>query len=477
MALVAFTYFAGSWGDGNTFSRLSLVLALSEEHRFTIDTSQTSPRWRQFDTADRSYYQGHYYSDKAIGSSLVGAAVWTPVRSLLRLARVPIEPQMFTFLATVLGVSLVCALVAPVVFAFVTTLAGPRTAALVTAVIVFGTPIFKYSTGYYGHVQAGLLYFAAFALWFNARRRRYLSAWTAFASGLLLGYMVVTEYPTAVLALVLGGYMLVVLRDLGIAAAWRLYAATAVGIALAITPLAYYNLHVYGNLWTTGYQHHATPEFEAAHAQGLSGIGWPDPIVLFASTFHPLMGLFWQSPVLVLAIVGWLAARNPELREASWFSFAAVTTYLVLLSGYYDWSGGTAYTPRHLIPLYPLFAIPLACLPRRWRHVALPLAAISILQHLIAVSASWNSLDTLLDTAIEDGHPTMYLASTIWSVCWVNLRSGLFLKNAGTLIWPNGGFATLTPLLAAEAALLMALLQGRDSASWTSPSQRAKLSR
>jgi hypothetical protein len=461
MAALGFTYFAGSWGDGNTFSRLSLVLALVEEHRFTIDTTQTSPSWRQFETADRSYYQRHYYSDKAIGSSLVGAVAWTPVRSLLRLARVSVEPQMFTFFTTVLGVSLVCALVAPLVFAFVTSLAGPRTAAWVMAAIVFGTPIFKYSTGYYGHVQAGLLYFAAFALWFNARRRRTLPAWTAFGSGLLLGYMVVTEYPTAVLVPVLGGYMLVVLRDLGLATEWRLYAATAAGFALALTPLAYYNLHVYGALWTTGYQHHATPAFEAAHAQGLSGIGWPDPVVLFASTFHPLMGIFWQSPVLLLAIVGWFAAKDPELRDASWFSLVAVTTYLVLLSGYYDWSGGTAYSPRHLIPLYPLFAIPLACLPRRWRHLALALTAISILQHLIAVSARWDSLDTLLDAAIEDGHPTTYVASTIWSVCWVNLRSGLFLKNAGTLVWPNGGFATLAPLLVAQGALLIALLKDK----------------
>src|SRR5262249_30612361 len=156
----------------------------------------------------------------------------------------PVEPQTFAFFATVLGVSLVCALMAPLVFAFVTSVAGPRTAAWGTAAILFRTPIFKYSTRYYGHVQAALLYFAAFTLWFDARRRRHLSAWTAFASGLLLGYMVVTEYPTAVLALVFGGYMVVVLRDLSLAAEWRPYAATAAGFVLAIMPLAYYNLNV-----------------------------------------------------------------------------------------------------------------------------------------------------------------------------------------------------------------------------------------
>jgi len=457
MAAMAFGYFAGMWEDSNTDSRLSLVLALVEEHRFTIDTTQTAPRWQQFETQDRSYYQGHYYSDKAIGSSLVGAVAWMPVHYALRLAGIPIEPHIFALLATLLGVSLVCALLAPLVFAFVSSLAGTRRAAWVMCAIVFGTPIFKYSTGYYGHVQAGLLYFGAFTLWFDARRRRHLALPAAFASGLLLGYMVVTEYPTAVLGLVLGGYILVVLRDLGLLAAWRPYAATSAGAVLALTPLAWYNVRVYGTPFTTGYQHHATAEFAAAHAQGLSGIGLPDPLVLFASTFHPLMGIFWQSPVLLLAAVGWLSAKDPERRAAAWFSFAAVTAYVVLLSGYYDWAGGTAYTPRHLIPIYPLFAIPLAFLPRRWWHVALVLCGISILQHLIAVSASWDSLMGLLDTAIEDGHPTTYTASTIWSVCWVNLRAGLLLKNAGMLVWPGGGLATLAPLLIAEAGLFSAL--------------------
>jgi hypothetical protein len=465
MAAVAFTYFAGSWGDGNTFSRLSLVLAIADEHRFTIDTSQTVSPWRQFETMDRSYYQGHYYSDKAIGSSLVGVVAWAPVRLIFGLLHVPVEPPLFTFVATALGVSLVTALLAPLVFRFVTTVADPRTAAWVTAAIVFGTPIFKYSTGYYGHVQAGLLYFAAFLVWFYARRRRHLTIPTAFSSGLLLGFMVVTEYPTAVLAVVLGGYMLVVLRDLHLGDDWRPYVATAAGFALALAPLASYNLHVYGTLWTTGYQHQATPEFEAAHAQGLSGIGWPDPVVLFATTFHPLMGIFWQSPVLALAIVGWFTPKDAERRAACWFSLIAVAVYLVLLSGYYEWSGGTAYTPRHLIPIYPLFAIPLACLPRRWRHAALALAAVSIFQHLVATSASWQSLDTLLDTAIEDGHPTTYLASTIWSVCWVNLKSGLLLRNGGALIWPDGGVGTLAPLLGAEGALLFALLKGETRIS------------
>ena len=72
MAIVAFAYFAGTAEDGNTYSRLGLVRALAVEHRFEIDTTQLEYDWRDFRTQDRAFYNGHYYSDKAIGSSLIG---------------------------------------------------------------------------------------------------------------------------------------------------------------------------------------------------------------------------------------------------------------------------------------------------------------------------------------------------------------------------------------------------------------------
>jgi hypothetical protein len=460
MAVTAFGYFVGTWQDGNTYSRLALVRAVAQEHRFEIDTSQLTDEWSDFRTIDRSFYNGHYYSDKAIGSSLIGAVVWVPARWLLRGAGVPVDVRWFKVTAPFFGVSLVCALLAPLIYAFVTSISGGRMALLVTSAIVFGTPVYRYSTGFYGHVQAGLFFLAAFLIWFRGRKRGRISYLQAFASCVLLGYMVVTEYPTAVLALVLGCYMLFVLLELGRLPDWRTYAAGAAGFLLGLSPLLYYNLRVFGNIFTTGYQHHATAKFAAAHSQGLSGIGMPDPMVMGAMTFHPLMGIFWQSPVLLLAVVGWMAMRRTQHRAELWFSLSAILAYVALISGYYNWSGGLSYTPRHLIPLMPLFAVPLAFLPLRWAGLGWSLAVLSIAQHMIAAAARLEYLVRLIERTLDaNHHPTTVFVSTIWSQCWSNLRAGLYLKNRGTWLISGGGFPTLLPLVLVEAALVVVLVR------------------
>jgi hypothetical protein len=223
--------------------------------------------------------------------------------------------------------------------------------------------------------------------------------------------------------------------------------------------MLYYNLLVYGHVLTTGYQHHATAKFAAAHSHGLSGIGPPDPVVMIAMTFHPLMGIFWQSPVLLLAAGGWMAMRGREHRAEFLFSLTAILAYVTLISGYYEWSGGQAYAPRHLVPLFPLFAIPLAFLPRRWMAVGWCLTGLSIAQHLVAVAARWDYLSRIVRATLDASqHPTTVFVSTIWSVCWPNLRAGMFLKNRGALFMPRG-FATLLPLLFVEAVLAVMLVK------------------
>jgi hypothetical protein len=469
VAVTAFGYFVGTWQDGNTYSRLSLVMAITEEHRFEIDTSQLAHEWRQFRTADRSFYNGHYYSDKAIGSSFLGALAWAPVHTLLQSTGTTVEQRVFKVLSTFLGVSLVCALLAPMVYGFVTGVAGSRQALLVTAAIVFGTSVFKYSTGFYGHVTAGVCLLGSALIWIRARQTRHLSWLQVFASCFLAGFMVVIEYPAAVLALVLGGYMLLVLRDLGRLQDWRVYLVGASAVVLAASPLLLYNLAVYGHPLTTGYHHHATAKFAAAHSQGLAGIGLPDPVVMFAMTLHPLMGIFWQSPVLLLAVPGWVTMWKAAYRMEAGLSLTAILMYVALISGYYEWSGGLAYTPRHLIPILPMFAIPLAFLPARWRPLAWGLAGLSILQHLIAVVGrpDW-VLRTVRATLDANGHPGMDFTSTIWTVIWPNLMAGRFLKNRGSLLLSEG-FVSLVPLLLLEAALVFLLIRSAANVTTRDP--------
>lgn len=61
-------------------------------------------------------------------------------------------------------------------------------------------------------------------------------------------------------------------------------------------------------------------------------------------------------------------------------------------------------------------------------------------------------------TLDANGHPSMDFTSTIWSVIWPNMQQGLFLRNRGTMVLPEG-FLSLVPLAVLELALVWLLLR------------------
>ncbi len=92
IALTFYGYFIRP-ADWNIASRLDLVKAIVEEKRLTIDSYHDSV----FYTGDKAFVNGHYYSDKAIGASLLGALVYLPIHGLIRQS---LPAQLFIMLVT-----------------------------------------------------------------------------------------------------------------------------------------------------------------------------------------------------------------------------------------------------------------------------------------------------------------------------------------------------------------------------------------
>src|SRR5947209_9495675 len=69
LAFIVFAYFMPQWADWNIDSRLDLVHALVDGHTVSIDKYH-------FNTWDKAFYKGHFYSDKAPGTALLGAVVY-----------------------------------------------------------------------------------------------------------------------------------------------------------------------------------------------------------------------------------------------------------------------------------------------------------------------------------------------------------------------------------------------------------------
>jgi hypothetical protein len=452
MVVIGYGYFS-SERDANINSRLALAKAFVDEGRLEIDSYHNSELY----TTDKSFFNGHYYSDKAIGTAVLGIFAYYPVRWIYAHENIRLTPRLFREWLTFLAVSLPTAFLAPFLYVLIKQITGDTTKSfLITLAISLGTPLYKYGTAFFGHTLAAVFYFLAFLIWYYARQRRSISLPLAFVSSFLLGFMVITEYPTAVLVCLLSLYILFTLyqsRQLG---NWKIYAIMAAGFMIPICLLLYYNNSIFGTPFTSGYSHENLQLFKTAHATNFMGIGWPDLRIAFYQTFHPSLGIFWQSPVLFLAIIGWLhMAKKEEYRAELYITLSGIVLYTLLFSGYYDWSGGVAFTPRHLIPIMPLFALPLAFTPNRVSIPLLIAVLISVFQNLLMAASGFEGLYEYIHILVNGDHILEHQGILFYQVCLPNIMNGYLMNNRGLQLLGLQGPLSLLPLLILEFALLI----------------------
>src|SRR5215208_1130252 len=74
LVLFCYSYFIqeGGW---NANSRMALIMSVVHYHQLNIDPYENT-------TGDKVLYNGHYYSDKAIGTALLGVPVYAVLSKL-----------------------------------------------------------------------------------------------------------------------------------------------------------------------------------------------------------------------------------------------------------------------------------------------------------------------------------------------------------------------------------------------------------
>jgi hypothetical protein len=120
---------------------------------------------------------------------------------------------------------------------------------------------------------------------------------------------------------------------------------------------------------------------------GLMGIRLPTLSAGYHITFDPKFGLFWLSPVLLLALVGYydslMRRRNTAEVVLSLFSIGII---FAMNAASYLWYGGSAFGPRLLITALPFFIVPLALLPAGWTWALVALGLVSTTNMLIPLT-------------------------------------------------------------------------------------------
>jgi hypothetical protein len=426
-------------------------------------------RW-QWQTGDKAWYHGHFYSVKAPGLAMtvlpvylaldaVGAKGlshdaaanaarsdqprWTPQptpgpafyggnpsRSIR--VKTQVENQVpliwaLTLVGAVLPAILLLLLVRCVADRIEP---GYGTAAAIT--LGLGTIVLIFGAELFSHVASATLGFAAFVLLFRERQgpERLL---LVGAAGLVAGLAISFEYPLGIVAFVLLAYALARRRSLSRAATYL------AGAAAGVIPALAFNAWALGSPLRFAYSYAVDVPGRTGHAvlglnsSGFFGIGVPrldGALDLLVSG----RGLLTLTPVLVMAVVGVVLIKRRGWRAEANVVLAIAIAFFVYNSGYWLPLGGGSPGPRFLTPTLPFVALGLAPAYRRFPAVTLALAIPSVLL-MLAGSLTYPLLG-------ENGTGT-----------WTNdLGNGKIEHTLLTVFGVHSNWLAAAPILAAIAA-------------------------
>ncbi|MBZ0315760.1 MAG: hypothetical protein K8L91_05015 [Anaerolineae bacterium] len=142
------------------------------------------------------------------------------------------------------------------------------------------------------------------------------------------------------------------------------------GPLLAIIALAIHNYLRFHDLMATGYEGES---FRLLPVDGIVGL-----------LFSPGKSIFLYSPPLILSLILWpkLRRKNPPL---AWALIIIAGTALIFYGAWWAWHGGWVWGPRFLVPLVPLWCLPLGMLPRHriWASLMLVMCVLGVIVQIL----------------------------------------------------------------------------------------------
>jgi hypothetical protein len=461
--LISYAYFyeGGGW---NQNSRFDLVRAIAEQGTLRIDSFHQN-------TEDKAFANGHYYSDKAPGLALLAVPVAFAARPLLRAAGVdPTSPRGLIDLnyhVTLFAVALPMAAACACLFWIAMQLgSSERASAFAALALGLATPMWAYSTLFWGHALAGACLVFAFACALKLRGNVSSAAdvlW-GLALGVTVGWATVTEYPSAPASAMVAGLALTLVWRDGPRRRWRLAIAIGAGILPCLIALMAYQYAAFDSLFHPSYAYYPAGAFSWM-THGYMGLTYPRIDVALKLLFGCRRGLLFSGPVALAAPFGlWLLWKPPATHAAAVAAASIAAYYFLFHASFASWPAGWSYGPRYMSPGLPLLSLGLAPLWDRAR----PVCRI-VLGGLAAAGAGL----TLMAVSVGAQPPDQYhcpLREFYWPSFWASK----FSLNLGTVLIPTEqgtnqvhgafnlgelaglhGLASLIPLLAVWAVAIV----------------------
>lgn len=373
-----FTQFIGP----NESSHLDLIRSIVDEGRFEIDSYHNN-------TMDKRFFNGHYYSKKAPGLSLLAIPIYMVVKPFLRFIPEDLVKEYPPHIYLRNGIYIVSYTIRPydiyvAVFPtiFISGLLSALTVLLVYRISLYftsnehyrlviaitygiGTIAFYYATVFFSHAAATFFGFCCFYLIFEMRKK--LKDYS-FLAGVVGGLAVITEYPT--LIIILGCWILILFtKDI------KKIISFSIGFLLILSLLFVYNYIAFGNALALPYEYSTILRTDAFHGIKKTYLSEQSQIIIQKYNyplinimslsiitkllFYPYRGLFIYNPILIISIIGlffmYRAYKKETILIALFFTMFLIYNSNIII----PW-GGSCFGPRHLLPVLPFLMIPLA---------------------------------------------------------------------------------------------------------------------
>lgn len=327
--LLLSVYYIDIWRNDNVMSRSWPIVSFYKNGNLQIDEFQEK-------LGDKSFIQGHYYSDKAPLPML--AAI--PFYGLLKCCGIitsndQISGSIAAGVGGVICGSVPFVLIVLIVFFAVNKVKSSISPVLLAMLPLYGSFIFTYSGMFFGHLLTALFVLLSYI---SLTKQRY------FVAGIFIGLAFMAEYTTFML---MGLWALVILVNTKKVKPLISY---LFGCMPAIIFMLVYNYVFSGNPFTFLYKYENI-EYVGIHQDyGFRLLQWD---AIWGLSFSLYRGIFIYCPFLITFFI--IAFKYlPEIKQnlnkvlRSYF-ILPVIIYFFVVASYYMWWGGWAYGPRHLL--------------------------------------------------------------------------------------------------------------------------------
>jgi hypothetical protein len=478
LLLICYAYTLPRWSDWNQNSRLNLVLAMVDDRTVQIDKYVAN-------TGDYALYKGHAYTDKPPGLSFIALPAYYLLQPLIdtpfvreRLERIgagaafgatlneqgtglradKIRFAIAQYVLTLVAVATPAALLGVLLYAALCRLGlSSLQAAFGTLAYGLATPALPYAGNFYSHQLVAALLFGAFFVAWPAGAQKAMPGRpfvSALLCGLLLGWAVISEYPVAPAAAIIGLYALA-------RRGWRWLLPLALGGAIPGILLISYDLAAFGTILPVGYAYSAL--WQEQHHTGFMSLTYPQPAALWGLFFSVFRGLFVRAPWLLLAVAGYVLWWRSKHQRSEWWLLLLVPLSITLIySSSGMWWGGFSVGPRYIVPLLPFIALVATWWISQQTNVVIKLASNALI-YLSAVLI-W------LETHARQLFPLDTIANPWTGYVFPAWAEGDIARNLGMALGLDGPWSLLPLLFVLLAGATLTIII-RPAPKATNPSE------